>query len=56
MKSPGLQALHGEARRLVWEIGRVRFEHVRREANADAHRLANQAMDGKKSSQDGRTQ
>ena len=45
MKSPGLQALHGEARRLVWEIGRVRFEHVRREANAEADRLANEAMD-----------
>ena len=45
VKNPGLQALHGEARRLVWELGRVRFEHVRRELNADADRLANQAMD-----------
>jgi ribonuclease HI len=48
VKNPGLQALHGEARRLVWELGRVRFEHVRREFNADADRLANEAMDGKK--------
>jgi ribonuclease HI len=48
VKNPGLQALHGEARRLVWELGRVRFEHVRRELNADADRLANEAMDGKK--------
>ena len=45
VKNPGLQALHGEARRLVWELGRVRFEHVRREFNADADRLANEAMD-----------
>jgi hypothetical protein len=48
VKNPGLQALHGEARRLVWELGRVRFEHVRREFNAHADRLANEAMDGKK--------
>jgi len=34
-----------EARRLAGEIGRVTFEHVRREANADADRLANAAMD-----------
>jgi ribonuclease HI len=32
----------------VWELGRVRFEHVRREFNADADRLANEAMDGQK--------
>ncbi|MFO7691763.1 MAG: reverse transcriptase-like protein [Vicinamibacterales bacterium] len=48
VKNPGLQALHAEARRLVWELGRVRFEHVRREFNADADRLANEAMDGKR--------
>jgi ribonuclease HI len=48
VKNPGLQALHAEARRLVSELGRVRFEHVRRELNADADRLANQAMDGKR--------
>ena len=45
VKNPGLQVLHGEARRLVWELGRVRFEHVRREANTEADRLANHAMD-----------
>ena len=45
VRNPGLQALHGEARRLVWELGRVRFEHVRREANTHADRLANEAMD-----------
>ena len=48
VKNPGLQALHAEARRLVWELGRVRFEHVRREFNADADRLANEAMDDRK--------
>ena len=54
VKNPGLQALHAEARRLVWELGRVRFEHVRRELNAHADRLANEAMDGKKKSEDRR--
>jgi len=48
VKNPGLQTLHAEARRLVSGLGRVRFEHVRREWNADADRLANEAMDGKK--------
>jgi probable phosphoglycerate mutase len=54
VKNPGLQALHGEARRLVWELGRVRFEHVRREFNADADRLANEAMDKKQKAEDRR--
>jgi ribonuclease HI len=45
VKNPGLQTLHAEARRLVSGLGRVRFEHVRREANTDADRLANEAMD-----------
>jgi probable phosphoglycerate mutase len=45
VKNAGLQPLHAEARRLAGEIGRVTFEHVRREANADADRLANAAMD-----------
>ena len=48
VKHPGLQPLHAEAQRLVARLGRVRFEHVRREANAHADRLANDAMDGKK--------
>ena len=43
---PGLQPLHAKARLLAREIGRVSFEHVRREANKDADRLANAAMDG----------
>ncbi|MBI2186852.1 MAG: reverse transcriptase-like protein [Acidobacteria bacterium] len=45
VKHPGLQPLSAEARRLVAQIGDVRFEHVRREQNADADRLANEAMD-----------
>jgi probable phosphoglycerate mutase len=45
VKNPGLQPLYEEARRLAGRIGRVTFEHVRREQNADADRLANEAMD-----------
>ena len=45
VKNPGLQPLYEEARRLADRIGRVTFEHVRREFNADADRLANEAMD-----------
>ena len=45
VKNAGLRPLHAEAQRLVAQIGRVRFEHVRREANAEADRLANEAMD-----------
>ena len=45
VKSPGLQPLYEEAKRLVVRIGRVTFEHVRREYNQDADRLANEAMD-----------
>jgi probable phosphoglycerate mutase len=45
VKNPGLQPLYAEARRLIVRIGRVEFEHVRREFNQDADRLANEAMD-----------
>ena len=45
VKNPGLQPLYEEARRLVDRVGRVTFEHVRREHNTDADRLANEAMD-----------
>jgi ribonuclease HI len=55
VKNAGLQVLHAEARRLVAGLGRVRFEHVRREANTEADRLANEAMDGKKKSEDRRS-
>jgi probable phosphoglycerate mutase len=45
VKSAGLKPLHGQARLLAHELGRVTFEHVRRELNKEADRLANQAMD-----------
>jgi ribonuclease HI len=45
VKHPGLQPLSTEARRLITRIGDVRFDHVRREQNKDADRLANEAMD-----------
>lgn len=45
VKHSGLQPLFEEARRLVKQIGHVTFEHVRRELNKDADRLANEAMD-----------
>jgi len=45
VKSPGLQPLFEQARALARTIGHVTFEHVRRELNEDADRLANEAMD-----------
>lgn len=45
VKHPGLQPLHARARLLAYEIGHVHYEHVRREQNAHADRLANAAMD-----------
>lgn len=45
VKNAGLQPLHQEAHRLIGQLGRVTFEHVRRAHNAEADRLANLAMD-----------
>jgi ribonuclease HI len=45
VKSDGLKPLHARARLLAHQIGQVTFEHVRRELNKDADRLANLAMD-----------
>jgi len=45
VKNPGLQPLYQDARVLAGRIGRVTFEHVRRELNKEADRLANLAMD-----------
>ena len=45
VKHPGLQPLWEEARALARQIRHVQFEHVRREFNRDADRLANEAMD-----------
>ena len=45
VKNAGLKPLHAEARRAVARLGRVRFSSVRREANAHADRLVNEALD-----------
>ena len=45
VKHPGLQPLAARARILAHELGGVTFEHVRREKNVHADRLANTAMD-----------
>ncbi len=45
VKHDGLRPLHGQAQVLASRIGRVDFEHVRREFNKRADRLANEAMD-----------
>jgi ribonuclease HI len=45
VKHPGLQPLVARARLLVVQLGRVTFEHVRREQNKDADRLSNVGMD-----------
>jgi probable phosphoglycerate mutase len=45
VKHAGLIPLWQEARGLARQIGDVQFEHVRRELNTDADRLANEAMD-----------
>ncbi len=45
VKHPGLLTLHRAARRLLEAFEQVRFTHVDREANAEADRLANLAID-----------
>lgn len=45
VKHPGLQPLHQHARELVSKFEQVTFEHVGRSKNAEADRLANEAMD-----------
>ena len=45
VKHPGLQPLHAEAKALAARVGQVKFQHVRRELNRHADRLANEAMD-----------
>jgi probable phosphoglycerate mutase len=45
VKHPGLQPLWERARGLARQIRHVKFEHVRREYNKEADRLANEAMD-----------
>jgi ribonuclease HI len=45
VKNEGLKALYGRAKLLAHKVGKVTFEHIRREKNKDADRLANLAMD-----------
>jgi len=45
VKNPGLQPLFQQAQSLARTLERVAYEHVRREQNKDADRLANLAMD-----------
>jgi ribonuclease HI len=47
VRSPELRPLYEEARRLARQLKWFRIEHVRREKNAEADRLANEAMDRK---------
>jgi probable phosphoglycerate mutase len=45
VKHAGLQPLYQQARQLAGRLERVTFEHVGRELNVHADRLANTAMD-----------
>ena len=45
VKNRDLQALFLEASRLAGQVGAVRYEHVRREQNATADGLVNDALD-----------
>jgi ribonuclease HI len=47
VKNASLRPLHAEAVVLIGRIGDVRVEHVRREQNAAADALANEAMDSR---------
>jgi len=45
VRNPVLQQLHRQARALLGAFERVRLEHVRRERNVEADRLANEGVD-----------
>jgi len=45
VKNPNLQLLHQRAQKLIAQFHAFRIEHVRREHNREADRLANEAMD-----------
>ncbi|MBA3764443.1 MAG: ribonuclease HI family protein [Actinobacteria bacterium] len=45
VKTPHLQPLHRRARQLAAGFAAIEFEHVRRERNTEADRLANQGVD-----------
>jgi ribonuclease HI len=46
VKNPTLQRLHKEARDLAASFQHVTYEHVPRERNSKADRLANEGVDG----------
>lgn len=45
VKDAGLRPLHQEARKLLGGLSAWRIRHVRRELNADADRMVNDALD-----------
>jgi ribonuclease H / adenosylcobalamin/alpha-ribazole phosphatase len=45
VKNPTLQRLHSDVRSVASTFERVTYEHVRRERNVDADRLANAGVD-----------
>lgn len=46
VKDPTMRRLHGEVKRALADFEGWTIRHVRREANADADRLVNEALDG----------
>jgi len=52
VKNPNLQKLHEQAQDLLGQFSRCTFDHIRREENTDADRLANQAMNLKANVED----
>jgi ribonuclease H / adenosylcobalamin/alpha-ribazole phosphatase len=45
VKNPTLQRLHAEVRSIAKAFKRIRYEHIRRELNKEADRLANLGVD-----------
>ena len=45
VKNPALQELHGKATKMIRKLDKFEIQHVLREKNRDADRLANEAMD-----------
>lgn len=45
VKDPKLRVLHAEAKKLAASLPRLKIDHIPRERNAEADRLANEAID-----------
>ena len=45
VKDPKLRVLHSEAKKLAAALPRLKIDHIPRERNAEADRLANEAID-----------